>query len=115
LEADHPGNRVLIARLSTVSFLRAQMANKVIKAQTAKVRLQKMKGDLVDRNRALAAVFDLARRERDSWLNLPPRVAANMAAEPSVEAHRMEQVLEGTELRSTFSESNVFDLYALMA
>ena len=77
-----------------VSFLRARMANEVIKAQTAKVRLQKMKGDLVDRNRAVAAVFDLARRERDSWLNLPPRVAANMAAELGVEAHRMEQVLD---------------------
>ncbi len=63
-----------------VSFLRARMANEVIKAQTAKVRLQKMKGDLVDRNRAVAAVFDLARRERDSWLKLPPRVAAHMAA-----------------------------------
>jgi len=77
-----------------VSFLRARMANEVIKAQTAKVRLQKMKGDLVDRNRAVAAVFDLARRERDSWLNLPPRVAANMAAELGVEAHRMELVLD---------------------
>ena len=77
-----------------VSFLRARMANEVIKAQTAKVRLQKMKGELVDRNRAVAAVFDLARRERDSWLNLPPRVAANMAAELGVEAHRMELVLD---------------------
>ena len=77
-----------------VSFLRARMANEVIKAQTAKVRLQKMKGDLVDRNRAVAAVFDLARLERDSWLNLPPRVAANMAAELGVEAHRMELVLD---------------------
>lgn len=77
-----------------VSFLRARMANEVIKAQTAKVRLQKMKGDLVDRNRAVAAVFDLARRERDSWLNLPPRVAANMAAELGVEAHRIELVLD---------------------
>ena len=50
--------------------------------------------ELVDRNRAVAAVFDLARRERDSWLNLPPRVAATMAAELGVEAHHMEQVLD---------------------
>ncbi|MFN5828173.1 MAG: elements of external origin [Rhodobacterales bacterium] len=86
-----------------VSFLRARMANEVIKAQTAKVRLQKMKGDLVDRNRAVATVFDLARRERDSWLNLPPRVAANMAAELGVEAHRMELVLD-RELRAHLAE-----------
>jgi hypothetical protein len=77
-----------------VSFLRARMANEVLKAQTAKVRLQKMKGELVDRVKATAMVFDLARRERDAWMNWPPRVAADMAAELGVEAHQMEQVLE---------------------
>ena len=51
-----------------VSFLRARMANEVLKAQTARVRLEKMKGELVDRARATNAVFDLARRERDAWL-----------------------------------------------
>ncbi|MBW7057533.1 elements of external origin [Paracoccus bogoriensis] len=77
-----------------VSFVRARMANEVLKAQTARVRLQKMKGELVDRARATAMVFDLARRERDAWLNWPPRVAALMAAELGVEAHQMETVLE---------------------
>lgn len=77
-----------------VSFLRARMANEVLKAQTAKVRLQKMKGELVDRARATAAVFDMARRERDGWMNWPPRVAANMAADLNVEAHDLEQVLD---------------------
>lgn len=77
-----------------VSFLRARMANEVIKAQTAKVKLAKMKGELVDRARTTSLVFDLARRERDAWLNWPPRVAANMAAELGVDPHRMEQVLD---------------------
>lgn len=77
-----------------VSFLRARMANEVIKAQTAKVKLQKLKGELVDRARAVAAVFELARRERDAWLKWPPRVAANMAAELNVEAHKLEQALD---------------------
>lgn len=77
-----------------VSFLRARMANEVLKAQTAKVKLAKMKGELVDRARTTAMVFDLARRERDAWLNWPPRVAANMAAELGVDPHRMEQVLD---------------------
>lgn len=77
-----------------VSFLRARMANEVLKAQTARVRLQKMKGELVDRAKATAMVFDLARRERDAWLNWPPRVAANMAAELDLDAHLMEQVLD---------------------
>ena len=77
-----------------VSFLRVRMANEVLKAQTAKVRLEKMKAEVIDRARATAMVFDLARRERDAWLNWPPRVAANMAAELGVDAHRMEQVLD---------------------
>jgi hypothetical protein len=77
-----------------VSFLQARLANEVIKAQLAKVRLGKAKGELVDRARASAMVFDLARRERDAWIGWPPRVAANMAAELGVDPHRMEQVLD---------------------
>jgi len=77
-----------------VSFLRARMANEVLKAQTAKVKLAKMKDELVDRPRAMAMVFDLARRERDAWLNWPPRVAANMAAELGSDPHLVEQVLD---------------------
>ena len=77
-----------------VSFLRARMANEVLKAQTARVRLQKMKDELIDRTSATAMVFDLARRERDAWLNWPSRVAANMAAELGVDAHITEQVLD---------------------
>ena len=77
-----------------MSFLKARMANEVLKAQTAKVRLQKLKGEVVDRSRAVASVYDLARRERDAWLNWPPRVAANMAAELGVDAHRVEVVLD---------------------
>ena len=77
-----------------MSFLRARMANEVLKAQTARLRLQKMKGELVDRAKATSLVFDLARRERDAWMNWPPRVAADMAAELGVDAHLMEQVLE---------------------
>jgi len=79
---------------SEVSYLRARLANEVLKAQTAKVKLAKMKGELVDRTKATAMFFDLARRERDAWQNWPPRVAADMAAELGVDAHTMEHVLE---------------------
>ena len=77
-----------------VSFQRARMANEVIKAQTAKVRLAKMNGELVDRAKAITMVFDLARQERDSWQNWPPRVAANIAADLGVDAHLVEKTLE---------------------
>src|SRR5690606_10980753 len=51
------------------SFLRGRMANEVWKAGAARVRLEKLKGDLVEGAKATATVFDLARRERDAWLN----------------------------------------------
>ncbi len=77
-----------------VSFMRARLANEVLKAQLQKVRLGKEKGELVDRVKAQAVVFDLARRERDAWIGWPARVAANIAAELGVDAHRTEQVLD---------------------
>lgn len=86
-----------------VSFVKARMANEILKAQTARERLKKMRGEVVDRSRAMATVFDLARRERDAWLNWPPRVAADMAAELAVDPHAMEQLL-GRYIRRHLSE-----------
>ncbi len=76
-----------------VSMMRARLANEVLKAQERKIRLAKLKGELVDRAQACALVFGLARQERDAWQNWPPRVAANMAADLGIEAHAMEQAL----------------------
>jgi hypothetical protein len=77
-----------------VTFLRARTANEVIKAQERSVRLAKIKGELVDRARAVATVFGLARRERDAWVQWPARVAALMANELHVDPHAMETVLD---------------------
>ena len=76
------------------TFLQAKTANEVLKAQERRLRLQKMKGELVDRSHATALVFRLARQERDAWVNWPGRVAALMASELGVEAAVMQQVLE---------------------
>jgi hypothetical protein len=77
-----------------VTFVQARTAHEIAKAHLARLRLQRMKGELVDRPRASALVFRLAREERDSWINWPVRVAALMAAELGVEAHQMQKVLE---------------------
>ena len=53
-----------------------------------------MKEEVVDRSRATALVFRLARQERDAWVNWPGRVAALMASELDVEPHAMQRVLE---------------------
>lgn len=77
-----------------MTYLQARTANEVLKAQERKMRLQKLRGELVDRARAIALVFRLARQERDAWAGWPARVAAIMAADLGIGAHAMQTVLE---------------------
>jgi hypothetical protein len=77
-----------------MNYVTARTANEVIKAQERRLRLGKLKGELIDRAKATATVFALARRERDSWVQWPARVAALIAAELGVDAHLMETVLD---------------------
>ena len=88
------------------SFLRARTANEIGKAQERQIRLARLKGELVDRDRAVALVFRLARQERDAWVTWPARVAAMIAAdltaaisgeigvEASIGTSVMQQILE---------------------
>ncbi|WP_245825931.1 elements of external origin [Oceanibaculum nanhaiense] len=76
------------------TFLQAKTAHEVLKAQERRIRLARLKGELVDRDRATALVFRLAREERDAWVNWPARVAALMAAELGTETAAMQKVLE---------------------
>src|SRR5574340_910221 len=76
------------------SLLQARTVNEVVKAQTNKVRLARLKGELVDRPQAVAHVFKLARAERDAWLNWPARISAQMAAKLGVDAHTLHVALE---------------------
>ena len=77
-----------------MTFMQARTANEVLKAQERRLRLQQMKGELVDRAKAVAQVFRLARDERDAWVNWPARVAAMIAAELEVDPHQLHTVLE---------------------
>jgi hypothetical protein len=77
-----------------MTYLQARTANEVLTAQERKMRLQKLRGELVDRARAVAMVFRLARQERDAWAGWPARVAAMMAAELGLDPHAMQTVLE---------------------
>ncbi len=90
---------------TSTTFLQAKTANEVLKTQERRLKLQKMKGELVDKARAMALVFRLAREERDAWINWPARAAALMAAELSaalsetdvdvaVETSLMQKILE---------------------
>jgi hypothetical protein len=86
-----------------VTFVQARTAHEIAKAHLARLRLQRMKGELIERARATAMVFRLAREERDTWVNWPVRVAALMAAELGVEAHPMQKSLE-THVRAHLAE-----------
>lgn len=77
-----------------VTFVQARTAHEIAKAHLARLKLQERRGELVDRARAAALVFRLAREERDSWCTWPVRVAALIAAELGVEAHAMQRALE---------------------
>lgn len=79
---------------SATSFVRVRTVGEALKAEERRIKLDVLKGKLVDRARTVATVFALARRERDAWLNWPPRVAALMAAELRVDPHQMETVLD---------------------
>jgi len=101
-EAPRTGTRSAAARVAEdgaappggTSLLQARTVNEVVKAQTNKVRLARLKGELVDRAQALAHVFKLARSERDAWLNWPARVSAQLAARLAVDPHEMHVALE---------------------
>lgn len=75
------------------TFLQAKTANEVLKAQERRLKLLKLKGELIDRSRVTLLVFRLAREERDAWVNWPARVAALMAAELGMEPTAMQRVL----------------------
>ncbi|MEA1938235.1 MAG: elements of external origin [Pseudomonadota bacterium] len=77
-----------------MTFLQAKTANEVLKAQERKLKLERMRGDLIDRKKATALVFKLGRQERDAWLTWPARVAALMASEMGVEAGTMQATLD---------------------
>ena len=78
----------------SVSLLQARTANEAIKVQTNKVRLSRLKGELINRHDAITQVFKLARAERDAWLNWPERICGPMAAELGIDAHALHFALE---------------------
>ena len=77
-----------------MTYLQARTANEVLKAQERRLRLHKLRGEVVDRATACATVFRLARQERDAWLGWPARIAATVAAELGVGAYEMQAALD---------------------
>jgi hypothetical protein len=79
------GDTGLSSPADSTSYLKARTALTVYQAQERQLAIQKKKGMLVDRARAEALVFRLARQERDVWVTWPARVAALKAAQVAAE------------------------------
>ena len=103
-DPDNSGDEAAQARPPTAAepapqgaatFTQARTAHEIAKAQRARIEVQRLREEVVDRAQATSEVFRLARRERDAWVNWPARVAALMAAELGLDAHAMQKVLEG--------------------
>jgi hypothetical protein len=92
-----------LPRAAGGTFHDARTANEVLKAQERRLRIDERKGRLVDKARALMLVHRLAKEERDAILAWPARVAAEMAAELGVDAHRL-QTLMDARLREHLAE-----------
>ena len=91
---DHGDESSPLLPAGGTSLLQARTVNEVVKAQTNKVRLARLKGELVDRAQAVTHVFRLARTERDAWLNWPARISAPLAATLGVDPHALHVALE---------------------
>ncbi len=87
------------------SFHNARTANEMLKAQERKLRLDERRGQLVEKARSLMLVHRLAKEERDAILAWPARIAAELAAELGVDAHRL-QTLMDAKLRQHLAERN---------
>ena len=83
-----------LPRAAENTFHDARTANEVLKAQERRLRIDERKGKLVDKARALLLVHRLAKEERDAILAWPARVAAEMAAELGVDAHRLQTMMD---------------------
>jgi hypothetical protein len=76
------------------SFHSARTANELLKAQDRKLRLDERRGQLVEKARALMLVHRLAKEERDAILAWPARIAAELAAELGIDAHRLQTLMD---------------------
>lgn len=90
---------LLVAAGLTVSggkmtFAEARTANEITKSLIGQLRLKEREGALVDRARAVEAIFSLARLERDGWQAWPARISAVLAADLHIDPHRLQTALD---------------------
>ena len=76
------------------TLIQARTVNEVLKAKIRTLELAQKKEESVERAPAIAHVYAMARAERESWLNWPNRVVAQMAAALNVHEHTLHVTLD---------------------
>ncbi|MGA0595410.1 hypothetical protein [Enterovirga sp. CN4-39] len=77
-----------------LSFAEAQTKKENYLAKLRELEFEIKSGRLVDAERVQSSVFDIARIERDAWINWPARVAPLIAAEIGVDQVKLAVALE---------------------
>lgn len=77
-----------------VTLTDARKAKLIQETHLTRLKVQQMRGELVDRTEAESRVFGVFRQERDAWLGWPSRVAPQMAADLQADPRAVQTVLE---------------------
>ena len=81
-------------QVSQDTYLQARATNEILKVQRQKLKLQAERDELIDRKTVVDQVLRLGRIERDAWLQWPARIASELAATLSIDAHTLHIELE---------------------
>jgi hypothetical protein len=92
-----------------ISFADARARSESVKAELSELRLRERQGALVDRQKAVAAVFELARAVRGAIETFPARASVQIVAELGADEHATEQALNGAlrDLLTTLADVDV--------
>ena len=73
---------------------RARLDKLEVDVEHTRVKVDRLKGQLLDRNRVVQEVFAYFRMERDAWLAWPARVSARLASRLGLEHQVVHTALE---------------------
>jgi hypothetical protein len=74
-----------VSVLDRGAYHRTRVAKLAIEAQRAQLELERRRGTLISRDRAVLKAFAFARMLRDAWLGWPARIGPPLAAEFGIE------------------------------
>ena len=84
-----------------IPYVDARALREVVEVKRRELELEVRRGELVRKDDVEREAFRLYRRLRDAVFNIPPRLAAQLAAE--TDEHRIFELLEG-EIRAVFTD-----------